>query len=388
MFKTKTTRPRIARKKTKTGIPATSGTLSINGLEYLGAVTSAATGTSTVNSFKIEPGATGVARLDSFSGLFELYRFKQLQIEYRPAVGTTVDGIVHVGVDYDPSDVASTVAMVSSRNPVMSVPVWKSGRIAATPDRLNKGKWMYTSQSSGTHTDLGAACSIEYGLNHGENSKTFGELWLKYEMEFCSPTLASVSECPPCPPTPPLNELGGSFATCKPFTFSGGAGGNVSSLGKTSPNANQIHIEGLSNIPTTQAGDWISIGPALPVGALPVDISGYVQVMVDMPAGVLPANSLQYVTVVALDSLHTPMDELVGSSGSYYSIENGTQVGDDYVAFDDTSTWGSGAMTMIVRADSNGQLTIGAFITRSQINDSSTGVVSVSISAIGNVVTT
>merc|ERR1712176_1482764 len=61
------------------------------------------------NAIMIAPGASGMARLDHYARLYDLYRIKALRARFLPSYGNTYGGFVQMGIDYGPYSSCKTV---------------------------------------------------------------------------------------------------------------------------------------------------------------------------------------------------------------------------------------------------------------------------------------
>jgi hypothetical protein len=119
------------------------------------------------------------------AAMYETYRVDKMVLHYCPAVGSTVDGMLHVGIDYDPEDSDGKVQDVVSCSTKVTTQVWKETTLNIPPSRLNKAKWMYTFSPNGyDHRDLGATAKLLYYASGGATARAVGELWLEYRVTF------------------------------------------------------------------------------------------------------------------------------------------------------------------------------------------------------------
>jgi hypothetical protein len=97
--------------------------------------------------------------------------------------------MVHMGIDFDSRDPPTDVNGVAALNPVVSGPVWSNLDLNIPCDRIMKGKWMYTfTNSQVDHKDLGSGFALATSVSG--QTEGAGEVWLEYEIEFCSPTIS------------------------------------------------------------------------------------------------------------------------------------------------------------------------------------------------------
>jgi hypothetical protein len=323
-------------------------------LEYVDEVKSGSTNPTT-SYINLHPGAVGAGRLDSFAGLFELYRFKSCKVHYRASVGSTVDGMLHVSADFDPADIPVTVTGVASKEPVVSAPVWKDTNLPIPVSRLNKGTWMYTAiNATGvTHPELGSCGIVAWGLNHGATDKSFGELWLEYEVEFSSPTRSG-------------DAASSLFTRNAVFTFPGGSGSTPTLLTNglvAGATVHDISTNGSFTIPSVAANTlgsegWVSMA---------VDASGY-----------SPSTALNLIALAA-DSAHTPGS---GAERASLVLTKG-RVLDTSTSFDQNTSWGTLNFLATIQSDVAGAIEGFLHIPRNTIADASTGAVALALSTVG-----
>jgi len=113
-----------------------NGSLIVRGNETWGLITSTA---SSIQNFIFSPGAsTGtLPRLDVFAQLYELWRLRRATLRYATSSGSNVNGAVYLGIDFDASDLSTTVAQVQSLDPRIRVSVWENGLLPVPIDKVN-----------------------------------------------------------------------------------------------------------------------------------------------------------------------------------------------------------------------------------------------------------
>jgi hypothetical protein len=181
-------------------------------------------------------GVSGLPRLDQLASLFELYKLKYCRLFYVPAISGTCTGLVHMGVDYEPSDSPLTISEISTLRPSLITQVAKSGELLVSLDRVMKGKtWLPTSSKLAGAVDQQQSFAVSV-IASGVKDQTVGEIWIDYEVEFTSPffppthTFAQMTQ-------PPIDisvfDAGLSAEKSSQFLTSGSSRGLVSSLSAT-----------------------------------------------------------------------------------------------------------------------------------------------------------
>jgi len=142
---------------------------------------------SAVGFYSFIPGNSGLARLDQFGQLYDLYRIENVRIEYRTSTGSTQSGMFHMGLDYDSLDQPSTVSGVTALNPVVSVPVWQNAQLRVQVDRAQRQKWLFTYGST-VRPDPGSSTGFSVATYSGLAQA--GEIWCEYSVVFASPCIS------------------------------------------------------------------------------------------------------------------------------------------------------------------------------------------------------
>lgn len=144
--------------------------------------------------FIFTPGSSGLPHLDARGRMYEMYRLRgPVRVQYRAAVGTTTNGEVLIGVDYDAKDAVLTYQGTAALSPKSMTPVWKDSVLVVPHNRAMKQKWLVTATDITPNTTGGTPFNyredaIAFGLNitsTGESAT--GSVWIEYNVEFASP---------------------------------------------------------------------------------------------------------------------------------------------------------------------------------------------------------
>jgi len=147
----------------------------------------------TPNVLQFYPGASGLARLDAYAGMWEEVRLQSLRLRYISNSGTMTAGKVVMGVDFDPADTTPAspygvlLGAVQSLQPNLEGPMWQSMEMRFSKKELDQanggpGIWRYTSGAA-KHPDRGAM----FALNLVTTSTECGLVRIDYTVEFRSP---------------------------------------------------------------------------------------------------------------------------------------------------------------------------------------------------------
>lgn len=193
-----TTGPR----RRQTRLTGGEGSLRVARDELLAEVRTGATrdGTGSVSlTFPIVPIASSAAAgtfpwLSGIAASYERIVWHSLSFSWRSAVGTTTDGLVCYGMNWESpnSKVVPTRADVTSLMPVKDHPIWKSTDDCplVCPVSYLQSRKHYVMRSG----DLDDACpgSLQLAVANGPSGKTVGEVWVSYDVTLLGPRKAAV----------------------------------------------------------------------------------------------------------------------------------------------------------------------------------------------------
>lgn len=145
------------------------------------------------NRYLFVPGSSGLAHLDARGAMYEMYRLRgPVKIQYKAAVGTTTNGEVLMGVDFDAKDYVNTYQGTAALSPKAMAPVWRDATLTVPQARAMKQKWLVTAtdiSTAGTTTPANFrndAVAFAYQVTSTGSGAT-GSLWVEYNVEFASP---------------------------------------------------------------------------------------------------------------------------------------------------------------------------------------------------------
>ncbi len=149
------------------------------------------TGSATTYSstFAVNPQRTATFPwLSAIATRFEMYKFSKLAFHYRPSTGTSTDGWIALGFDFDFYDEApSKSAMLAWKYSSKSA-VWQACNLSVSPDaRLSSMRYCnYAPTNGDARLDMLGNLWL---LVETPSSLTIGELFIEYEVEFRQPSL-------------------------------------------------------------------------------------------------------------------------------------------------------------------------------------------------------
>lgn len=158
--------------------------LNINRLastEYLGDFGDAST-------FEIFPGKSGCSRLDTFAGVYELFRIIRWVVRFRSIVSPTTSGHYVAGTAYEKDHRPDTLTAAAACQPTVQQPIYRSSTMSV-PTALVMGQpWLPTSARSGEGSTSPGAVVL---FISGSPPDTKLSVWVDYVVEFQGPTAIS-----------------------------------------------------------------------------------------------------------------------------------------------------------------------------------------------------
>lgn len=172
----KKSKPR--RRRNKKSQPMTSGELRLSKMELVSTVKIPANAGTNSGAVKVLAGEFPF--LKGFSGSFERIQWLRLRFVYKPLVGTTKDGGVTLGFDWNYRDPKTTRADVACYSPTQTGSVFKEFSLTLPQAKLATRKW-YDVLATGFDGGPGLlAWAIDGPKEAGE--KSYGEIWVSYEI--------------------------------------------------------------------------------------------------------------------------------------------------------------------------------------------------------------
>jgi len=173
-------------------VSSTGSELRVKGEEFCNFVKSVSGSKDNIGNYIFWPGSTGSPRLDQYATMFDLYKVNSVKFMYRSSSGTTTSGAILAAIDYDPSITPSSTAALSAYSPRVRGPVWQNMLLTADASKCMKSKWLRTSPNLPTTIEgirLGntVACSLLWSTPLDTTVKTYGDMWVEYDITFASP---------------------------------------------------------------------------------------------------------------------------------------------------------------------------------------------------------
>jgi len=146
----------------------------------------ASTATGAMLTYKFVPGKSGMAYLDNMAKSFERYVVNSITINYNPSVGTTTDGTIYFGVDFNVASLPTTKAQLVTHWPGIKTPIWKPITFNIPKQKIQTRTMLFTDTSTSTDVDKVpfALCLWVVGVAKA----AVGEIYATYDVQFDAPT--------------------------------------------------------------------------------------------------------------------------------------------------------------------------------------------------------
>lgn len=125
--------------------------------------------------------------LKGLGNLFERIQWKQIKVYYKPAVGTTVGGLVSYGISWD-STAKDDRSKIASLTPNTSCAVWAdqaSKPMTLPSNRLQSRNWYVLDAGEAGDKQPG---TLEVAVESEKKSSTVGEIWIQYAVTLMGTT--------------------------------------------------------------------------------------------------------------------------------------------------------------------------------------------------------
>lgn len=171
--KKKKKRPRKSR-----GAVSSQGEIVIRRRELLKEFKAGATETDLFAIVALEP--SKFTWLKGLAKVFEKYQWLSLKFMWKPAVGTTVGGLVTTGIRWDKTEKTPAARTeIVAHTPNRTHAIWEDGEkfpLVIPADKLQTRKWYIL---AGKDADSGPG-QLEVGVTSNATNSTLGELWVDY----------------------------------------------------------------------------------------------------------------------------------------------------------------------------------------------------------------
>ncbi len=187
-------------------------------VEAVGPITGSTTAFAVAGNYSINPGLSSLFPwMSAPAAAFNMYKFRKLRIHYKNSTGTTNTGVVVIGFNPDPNDIAPTsLSQIENYETRVRVATWEDSYVDVPKEDLARLKkfLVRTSIVPGELAtyDLGSIYIVVSGNN--SSSATVGELWLEYILDMYAP-ITSMS-------TVPYGKANTVFTQSVPLAYSSG----------------------------------------------------------------------------------------------------------------------------------------------------------------------
>lgn len=154
--------------------------------EMILSVATEASKTETVFSRVLKPSSDCMPFLFRLAACYQRIKWRSMSITWRPAVGTSTNGLITYGIAYNNQSITSRNG-ITSLSPVNDHPIWQSG--SSTPlvvpsNMLMTRKWYELNTNTKDPYDQ-AVGTFHVGLTHDSKgaAEPRGEFWIRYTIE-------------------------------------------------------------------------------------------------------------------------------------------------------------------------------------------------------------
>lgn len=127
--------------------------------------------------------------LKTLGSMFDRVRWERMSFHYKPAVGSTVGGLVSLGMDWDFNGGDVAREKISGYSPNTTFAVWndtEKNPLILPSGKLMSRNWYTPNYQSATFIDRGPG-KLHYAVS-GPKSTVVGEIWVSYTVTMAGTT--------------------------------------------------------------------------------------------------------------------------------------------------------------------------------------------------------
>lgn len=130
------------------------------------------------------PGSSSITFLDNNAKIYDRYIVRSVTIHYKSNVGTTKNGYIVFGIDWDIATPPTTVGHVSQMQPNMRTPIWKDASFTLPAQLLMSRRYLKTVTATSQDFDTDAF-RVYYWI--AADAGVIGTMWVTYDVELQGP---------------------------------------------------------------------------------------------------------------------------------------------------------------------------------------------------------
>lgn len=177
-----------------------SGATRIRHTEFLSTLKSTVNVTESFGAYTFHPGQSKLLHLDNFAKIYERYRIFSCTVHYRTLVGTTTNGAVTYGIDWDfkygtDDKKPSSMAEITLKAPSRRSAIWQEFNMPLPAnmlmDRKIKPVLSDSTDQKDNINDSSFCLLVGMSYDSAAAAKSLGEVWITYDVEFIGPKKSS-----------------------------------------------------------------------------------------------------------------------------------------------------------------------------------------------------
>lgn len=163
------------------------GSITLSRSELLASVEVASAKDSAQGYIVLLPSSTTMAWLFRLSSAYDQIVWHTARVFFKPASGTTRNGILLMGMDWNPAATDCSRTTVQSCTPVTESPVWQQSQLPLPASRLQSRKFYFLKASSSV--DQAPGVLLWHVKTDTTTAKIFlGDLWIDYRVSLLGPS--------------------------------------------------------------------------------------------------------------------------------------------------------------------------------------------------------
>lgn len=141
----------------------------------------------TAKAIKLLPSTTALTWLNKLAGNFDQIEWLSAALVWKPAVGTTFNGSLIIGVDWNAGATDAKRVTVQATVPHVDTPVWQQARLSMPANRLQSRKAYILKDADAVNCSPGVVL-VNAKTNKVTDDTFLGDLWLDYRVRLMGPS--------------------------------------------------------------------------------------------------------------------------------------------------------------------------------------------------------
>lgn len=164
------------------------GSITLSRSELLTSVDVQANADTSTGAIQLYPTPQNMTWLAKLAAAYDQIVWHSARVFFKPACGTTRNGSLLIGVDWDPTAADTARATVQSCTPVTEAPVWQQSQLTLPSTRLQSRKYYFLKGSPQAQDKAPGVLLYHAKVDKESNQRFYGDIWIDYRVTLQGPS--------------------------------------------------------------------------------------------------------------------------------------------------------------------------------------------------------